>query len=348
MLDWTRSMPSVGTYAIGLLCQKLGVAIDPLLAQVGLPAFRRLTAETAVTGLQEVALLRALMTAVPHRKDLGLLNPGPNPLSYSGIFSYVFAGALDLEQALARNKRFMPLTWGMMDIHVAEDDADLIVTYEHGTLPQDVVAFYSQRNSRVLLDWTRGHGHTRGLQTHFSSPAPDDPEQLKFFTQFFGAEPVFEAPSDGIRIPLEIARQPVTTSTSGLPGLAEEAERQLAAYYAGDSVAAKIRTHLRNSLPADASLDAAAKSFFISPRTLRRQLADEDTSFRAVLDEVRAELAQTRLRSPNVQISQLAAALGYSSPPAFTAAFQRWFGCSPRDYHEQVRSSATSETSAEA
>lgn len=70
----------------------------------------------------------------------------------------------------------------------------------------------------------------------------------------------------------------------------------------------------------------------MTERTLRRRLADEGTSFRDLLAEVRQTMAEELLSSTGLSVSEVAARLGYSSPSAFIHAFQKWHGCSPRQF----------------
>ena len=70
----------------------------------------------------------------------------------------------------------------------------------------------------------------------------------------------------------------------------------------------------------------------ISRRTLTRRLTDDGTSFRELLDEVRAELAQALLQDPTLSIADIAYFLQYSEPAAFHRSFRRWTGKTPQNF----------------
>ena len=80
------------------------------------------------------------------------------------------------------------------------------------------------------------------------------------------------------------------------------------------------------------SLDGVAKALGASARTLQRQLREEQTTFAAVLAELRRELAPSLLRDGRLAVSEVAFLLGYEDPSAFQRAFRRWFGQSPRTF----------------
>ncbi|HWO08502.1 MAG TPA: helix-turn-helix transcriptional regulator, partial [Polyangiaceae bacterium] len=77
-----------------------------------------------------------------------------------------------------------------------------------------------------------------------------------------------------------------------------------------------------------------ARRLGLGERTLQRRLRDEGTSFAALLDEARAELARSYLGDSKLAIFEVAYLLGYSEPSAFNRAFRRWTGKSPREYRE--------------
>jgi AraC-like DNA-binding protein len=75
--------------------------------------------------------------------------------------------------------------------------------------------------------------------------------------------------------------------------------------------------------------DVVAAKLGMSPRTLARRLSDEDSSFAAILDEIRSALAHRYLADRTLPISQIAWLVGYTEVGTFTRAFQRWTGMSP-------------------
>jgi AraC-like DNA-binding protein len=87
-----------------------------------------------------------------------------------------------------------------------------------------------------------------------------------------------------------------------------------------------LRTEMRSGR---CSADGMARQLAIHKRTLTRHLRAAGTSFRAVADEVRFEVAQHLVVDTDMSLAQVSAALDFSEPAAFTRAFQRWSGVSP-------------------
>jgi AraC-like DNA-binding protein len=72
------------------------------------------------------------------------------------------------------------------------------------------------------------------------------------------------------------------------------------------------------------SIDRVAQLQGVSRRTLNRRLAREGTSFKALLEDARSSLAMHLLRETRMRAIDVAAALHYTTPSAFSRAFRSW------------------------
>ena len=90
--------------------------------------------------------------------------------------------------------------------------------------------------------------------------------------------------------------------------------------------AAKV---LRRALPQLLSPEQLATEMALSPSALKRLLAQHQTSYSQLLDEVRNQLAVSLLTQQELSNKQLAERLGYSDEHNFRRAFKRWTGFIP-------------------
>jgi AraC-like DNA-binding protein len=102
-----------------------------------------------------------------------------------------------------------------------------------------------------------------------------------------------------------------------------------------------VRRVLRTELLKNTcSVAAIACLFSMHRRTLHRHLRTEGVAFRQVANEIRFEIACDLLANTEMTLGQIAAALRYSEPSAFTRAFRRWSGQTPsvwRSDHADAR-----------
>lgn len=94
-----------------------------------------------------------------------------------------------------------------------------------------------------------------------------------------------------------------------------------------NDVQAQIRIQLANGGP---SLDQVAEQLKISSWSLQRRLGEVGVNFSGLVDKVRQEMGQYYLTRTSLPISELALLLGYSEVSAFSRAFRRWHGVSPK------------------
>lgn len=82
------------------------------------------------------------------------------------------------------------------------------------------------------------------------------------------------------------------------------------------------------------SMDAVAEELEISTRSLRRYLTERDTSFQALVDDVRMNLAIDYLSNSSISLEEVAERVGFSEYNNFRKAFKRWTGNPPSHYRD--------------
>ena len=103
-----------------------------------------------------------------------------------------------------------------------------------------------------------------------------------------------------------------------------------------EGIAARVRAHLLHTVPKWPGLTALAKALHVSAPTLQRQLAAANTSCQTLKDELRRDLAISRLATSAVSFGQLADELGFSSAAGFQRAFKTWTGSTPGLYRARL------------
>ncbi len=120
-----------------------------------------------------------------------------------------------------------------------------------------------------------------------------------------------------------------------LPMFESQAEQRLQQLTARETVAARVQREVVKQLRGEApNIVGVARALGIGERTLQRELAAEQTSFRQLLDDARRELALGHLRNEKVSVAEVAFLLGFSEPSAFHRSFKRWTGQTPHAYRE--------------
>ncbi len=175
-------------------------------------------------------------------------------------------------------------------------------------------------------------GDTRAPRLAFTHAPLVAPE---VYRRWFDFEFAFGAPHNAVSIP---SRWRNLSNVGCDRALWQAALRQCAA--AGDNagggrdidalVTSALYAGFTGAGGGDApSLDATAARLNVSARTLSRRLAAAGTSFGALLDRVRGEIARDMLAAGS-PIGEIADALGYATTASFDRAYRRWHGHAPR------------------
>jgi AraC-like DNA-binding protein len=101
----------------------------------------------------------------------------------------------------------------------------------------------------------------------------------------------------------------------------------------------RVRAALSRDLAHPWEIAEVCNRLAVSESTLRRNLRAENTSFRALLHELRLSAALTQLLQTSLPIYRIAMDCGYQSVSRFTRNFHERFGLPPRQFRESASES---------
>ncbi|MCW2784566.1 MAG: AraC family transcriptional regulator [Marmoricola sp.] len=151
------------------------------------------------------------------------------------------------------------------------------------------------------------------------------------YVRYFGARTRFAMPVAAIELKDTDLLRPVDAD-SDLHGVVRSYLSAVAPPEHHD-LSDQVLLLVRNLLPTGGlTMPLVAQQLAMHPRTLQRRLAERGTTFEALLDQGRREIARNLLRDSQMPMSQVAGVLGYSEQSVLTRACQRWFGATPSAY----------------
>lgn len=175
-----------------------------------------------------------------------------------------------------------------------------------------------------------------GLEYRVELPYPE-PDYSDEYRELFGDDLYFSCREGRISIPESWLDAELPSSNPALLALYEqECRRLLADLVEGDSLTEKTLQLLRKLEGHYPQMPQVADMLNVSPRTYRRRLAAEDTSFQHLLDQVRTEHATHYLQSTRLPLASIAFMVGFNDVSNFRRAFMKWTGHSPREIRENA------------
>lgn len=180
-----------------------------------------------------------------------------------------------------------------------------------------------------------GESIVRALQvTH---RMPHTASHLEAYAHVFRVPVHFTAPRNALCLDpafLEQPLEPLPVTVRDV--LTRHADSQLQRLRMIDSWSVRVTAHLHTHFEsttrhssAPGILDQICRELAVSRQTLHRRLQREQTTFVALLDEVRRTTADTLLRDEALTIDAIATRLGFSEAAAFSRAYKRWTGRRP-------------------
>lgn len=167
----------------------------------------------------------------------------------------------------------------------------------------------------------------------FSYP---EPAYGHIYRRYFRCPLRFNAPQSAFVVQRSVAARPLIMASQRI---AEQAEVQFSCEFPTTMMTLlpnQLRNLLVQSFGAFPSLEKAARNLGMSGRTLRRQLHLAGTSYQNELDEVRKEFSLSYMLRNDISITDIAISLGFNDSSAFSRAFKKWTGESPRDYRRKI------------
>jgi AraC-like DNA-binding protein len=207
----------------------------------------------------------------------------------------------------------------------------LVVNKHHSQLIQgSYLAEYQLVLWHRLACWLTGKRIPIKL-VEFSFSRPEHAAEYRLF--FYGTHK-FNQENTRLSFDQKYLDLPIVRSREELPELMEEAPYIfLVKPNNTASINAQIRRILENNLePEMPDFESVAFQLNTSSQTLRRRLKDEDTSFQAIKDQVRRDLAIYYLSDNSLSINEIALKVGFTEPSTFHRAFKKWTGITPGDY----------------
>ena len=254
-----------------------------------------------------------------------------------GALGYAAASSRTLREVLALIERYIGLRIALLSLELRPQGSELHVVLNEvlplGDIRELVLEGAVCSIHNVLEDVSTGACAIERAVFPFADPGYRDVAET-----LLGCPVSYGASWAGLVLPLAVLDQPLKMSDPKAFRLAEELWRhELLALKESRSWAARVQRVLLETRIGFPSLDETARRLHVTPRTLHRRLVAEDTSYRAIVEELRHRSATDLLAGGDASIEEVAYILGYSDPANFRRAFRRWTGGPPSRFRAQTR-----------
>lgn len=332
---------TVGAGFVGGLfetAQRLGLGRSELLASAGLSALAPADTSSRWPVDAVVALFDAAQR-LSGRRDLALEFAAQVRPGTFQVLGYALMTCRTLGEALALVPHYRRLVFdiGYSEMRMTEQGPYTVLEW-HVLRPQDT---YSPVLAEALIaSWLAFGRWMAGVplplrQVVFQHGAEGADEG---FAQFFGCPVQFAQARNALVFDRSLLDMPLLQADETLHlAMRAQARAAMEKTFGSPDLVEQVRSALIGLMPkCEATLPHVAGVLGIPVRSLQRRLSAANTSFGAVLDAVRRDLAQVYVRDVSLSMLDVALLLGFAEQSSFTRAFKQWLGKSPLQWRREM------------
>ncbi len=256
-------------------------------------------------------------------------------LSAHATVGQAFMTCENLEQVLNFFLKYYRILAPTLELSYRQHDGRCWIT-AHTPWQEDRLAFSYEVLFAAFVHSINLLLNNPALEYRVEFPYPE-PDYVDEYQELFGDDLYFSAREARISIPEQWLAAELPSSNPALLALYEQECRRLLADLQEDGSLTEQTLQLLRKLEGHyPQMPQVADMLSMSPRTYRRRLAAEDTSFQQLLDQVRTEHATHYLRTTRLPLASIAFMVGFNDVSNFRRAFIKWTGRTPREARDSV------------
>jgi len=311
--------------------KKAKMDAGPLLAKAGI-SLPKTGEEPKRVGAENQIRFLAIAAEALNDSALGLHLAQDFDLRECGMLYYVLAASPNIGEAIRNLGRYLAVSNESIRADISESAKSTVLAVSY-KIPRHTDRLFAEYGYAVVLRAFReltGRNVSPKTVSFVHPRSSDKPE----FERFYGCPVLFNAAADTMILPAELPAMPILTSDKYLLEILKDTCEEALAKRGKISGTARamVENEIIQLLPhGKAQLENVASKLGMSDRTLARRLAEEGTSYAAILDELRRDLSVQYLKDPALSLNQIAWLLGYSMVTSLNHAFRRWTGSTPKN-----------------
>jgi len=172
-------------------------------------------------------------------------------------------------------------------------------------------------------------------EVHFEHPKPP---MAREHESAFGAPVYFSQVTNALLFRPDVLVRPMPSRDVKLLAVMQTCLEQLGSHAAEEYLLLdQMRTAIRMKLPAGyPSFEDIAAELRAPAGAMHQDLQAAGLTYKDMVEDVRRDLALSYLKQRHLPFSEIAMLLGYCELSAFSRAFRRWTGASPRTYRART------------
>jgi len=326
-------------YATRVLCEvanERGISTTDVLAGTGISPVDLDDPEAVVTAGDEIVAVRKLLNVLADTVGLGIHVGSRYRLTHLGLFGFAAMSCATFRELFDVSMRYFALTMLNIDIKLFEGTDSCLLEFVVDHLPADVRGYFLERDVASIA-MTVNEFALPVVANYADQVTVEATLDQVVVAPLLELLPVvnreFGRAHNRLHFPRAMFDEPLPQADHHtLQMCIAECDVLMQRNEQRRGITAVVRSKLFRESGGFPSLPDVAAELDVHPRTLRRQLAEEGTSFRALLNQARSTLAVDLLCNVGLTVDEVSKRLGYTDTSTFCHAFKRWHGVPPSAY----------------
>ena len=304
-----------------------------LLSRVGIDASAPIDAAVMVADIDYYDLCERIAETFPDKTSLTMRVGGSMRCADYKAFGLAWKSAPTLQDSFARAERYGRMLTSVSTYELETGPLTNFFIHHRAGTPcagmgisneQTLAAIMAIAREVVSLPFTP-------KAVHFKHSRP---RALSAHEDYFGCRIIHGSDKDALELTRDALDIPNRLGDPGLSAFFDtHLEKELAELEHDMGLEQRVRIQITQSLSGGIpTLHDIALRLGMSARSLQRRLSERGYTFQNLIDASRRELAERLLANTEYSLAEIAFLTGFSEQSAFTRAFRRWAGQTPRNY----------------
>ncbi len=259
-----------------------------------------------------------------------------NPTSFHAL-TYANQASSSIRESLQRLEKYSNVVSTAVKVELQDEGNQVIVRLKNAS--NSITPSYhamdafiglilqeGQQDANVNLDYI--------LWSKLKRPKPKNSFRHQ---QIFNCPITFNSDCYEIGLNKALVDETIPSGNAELVRINEQVLSEYLSRFNKNDVVARVYNALIELMPKEEpTREKVATMLETSSRSLHRKLTDLNTSYKAILDDTRKNLALQYIRQTDMTITNISYQLGFLDASSFSRSFKRWTGNSPSTHRKNL------------
>jgi len=264
-----------------------------------------------------------------------LLGNAIKPQDY-GLYGCTLLCCKDLRSTLLFAIRYHSLVTRTVNMSLHENDMEQsCFRFEDLLLTSDLEEFNIELQCVIVLSLVRDCLNSAEFSFDALRFSFDKPKHHQQYEVFFCCPISYNnAHSEFVFNNDRWSLKPTQSNPFAMPLLLSQCDLVLNTVDSKNQFLVTIKTWICENMHKELCADNLANELYLTPRTLRRKLSEQGTSFTLMVKELRCIAAKKLITETQLTIEDIGYSIGFNDTSNFRAAFKKWTGKTPSNMRQ--------------